>query len=39
MLDNPGTRASVIALPIWVGFMWLCYRLQLRLQVRTKEAV
>jgi len=34
---QPRTRASVIALPIWVGFMWLCYRL--RLQVRTKEAV
>jgi aromatic amino acid transport protein AroP len=34
MLDHPGTRASVIALPIWVALMWLCYRLQLRLQGR-----
>ncbi|MBI5781677.1 MAG: amino acid permease [Rhodocyclales bacterium] len=39
MLDNPGTRASVIALPCWVGLMWLCYRLQLRLHAQVKEAV
>jgi aromatic amino acid transport protein AroP len=38
MLDNPGTRASVIALPIWVALMGLCYRLQIRLQGRAVPA-
>src|SRR5690606_20221058 len=28
MLWIPGLRMSVIAIPFWVGFIWLCYRLR-----------
>jgi len=31
MLWLPGIRMSVFAIPVWVGFLWLCYRLRTRL--------
>jgi aromatic amino acid transport protein AroP len=30
MLNMPGIRVSILLLPVWIGLIWLCFRIKQR---------